>query len=161
MTDRRDALPLLYRGRAHQRTGAGENNLVHPPFVQLIQQQSTQHRRTASASGCTGVDILPGVKQHRAAILMHARQVNSVPLRELTQQAGADLTEVSGVNPVIVRRMRSGVAEQTADGLIGRGRHRRPHIIRIRDAVILYPAERRIGEVDAVCTGRRTEDTGT
>ena len=66
VADTQNIFPLHTGGRAHQRTGSGEQQVLQLAGTHLLEQMPAQNSRTASAaaSACMGILILEIGRAH-------------------------------------------------------------------------------------------------
>ena len=131
MTNARNALSLLHTGRAHQCSGRRDNHAPQLSRRQFRQYMRAQHGCHTAAARTARMDILFFREQQNPAVLMLVRQHNAVVLRHRAKQPRTDASQITGINDIIIPRMRSRIAEQRANGVICRRCHGRTHIIGI------------------------------
>ena len=73
--------------------------------------------------------ILPFIVKHiRAAVMMHAGEVDSLPCQQFQQQRRADLSQIARNNGIVLPRLCAGIGQVALDGVRRRRCHCRAHI---------------------------------
>ena len=108
MRDRRDRLFLKNGRRTEQRACRDEQDIAVLVRAQISEDVPAQHGRAASASGAAGMNVLPLVKNHHAAVLMLRRNIDPLLQHQIVQEPRPDPPQIACKHCVIIIYIRIG-----------------------------------------------------
>ena len=101
------------------------------------------------------------IVDHQSAVVVPAGEIHAVVRKQPRHDGVTDLAEVAGHDQIIVVRRAPGVGKVRPERLIGGGRHRSAHVVRVRNARVHNRPGRRHGHARSVSGSREDERTRT